>query len=58
MSNSSTSRRKMLAAQEDIANRIVDLAQRKDMTVYQTVNDILEQALRVEELGMSLQTGC
>jgi len=53
--SSSTSRRKMLAAQEDIANRIVDLAQRKDMTVYQTVNDILEQALRVEELGMSLK---
>jgi len=53
--SSSTSRRKMLAAQEDIANRIVDLAKRKDMTVYQTVNDILEQALRVEELGMSLK---
>jgi len=45
----------MLAAQEDIANRIVDIAKRKDMTVYQTVNDILEQALRVEELGMSLK---
>ncbi len=44
----------MLAAQEDIANRIVELAKRKEMTVYQTVNDILEQALRVEELGMSL----
>ncbi|MFC1804125.1 hypothetical protein ACFL0D_09220 [Thermoproteota archaeon] len=53
--SSSTSRRKMLAAQEDIANRIVELAKRKDMTVYQTVNDILEQALRVEELGMSLK---
>lgn len=52
---SSTSRRKMLAAQEDIANRIVEVAKRKDMTVYQTVNDILEQALRVEELGMSLR---
>jgi hypothetical protein len=45
----------MLAAQEDIANRIVELAKRKDMTVYQTVNDILEQALRVEEFGMSLR---
>ena len=53
--STSTSRRKMLAAQEDIANRIVDLAKRKDMTVYQTVNDILEQTLRVEELGMSLK---
>jgi hypothetical protein len=53
--SSSTSRRKMLAAQEDLANRIVEVAKRKDMTIYQTVNDILEQALRVEELGMSLK---
>jgi hypothetical protein len=45
----------MLAAQEDIASKIVDLAQKKNMTVYQTVNDILEQALRVEELGLPLQ---
>lgn len=50
----SSSRRKMLAAQEDIANKIVELANRKDMTVYQTVNDILEQALRVEGIGLSL----
>ncbi|MCW4049831.1 MAG: hypothetical protein NWE89_08855 [Candidatus Bathyarchaeota archaeon] len=52
---SSTSRRKMLAAQEDIANQIVELAKRKDMTVYQTVNDILEQAMRVEGIGLSLK---
>ncbi len=52
---SSTSRRKMLAAQEDIANEVVELAKRKDMTVYQTVNDILEQALRVEGIGLSLK---
>lgn len=45
----------MLAAQEDIANKIVELAKRKDMTVYQTVNDILEQALRVEGIGLSLK---
>jgi len=45
----------MLAAREDIANRVVELAKRKDMTVYQTVNDILEQALRVEEHGISLR---
>jgi hypothetical protein len=45
----------MLAAQEDIANLIADLAKRKDMTVYQTVNDILEQALRVEGMGLSLR---
>jgi len=51
----SSSRRKMLAAKEDIANKIVELANRKDMTVYQTVNDILEQALRVEGIGLSLK---
>ena len=51
----STSRRKMLAAQEDIANLIADLAKKKDMTVYQTVNDILEQALRVEGMGLTLR---
>jgi len=45
----------MLAAQEDIANLIADLAKRKDMTVYQTVNDILEQALRVEGMGLTLR---
>jgi hypothetical protein len=44
----------MLAAQENIANEIVELAQRKDMTVYQTVNDILEQALRVDKMGFTL----
>ncbi|MBN2336862.1 hypothetical protein JXL21_15005 [Candidatus Bathyarchaeota archaeon] len=51
----SSTRRKMLAAQEDIANKIVELANRKDMTVYQTVNDILEQAIRVEGIGLSLK---
>jgi hypothetical protein len=45
----------MLAAQEDIANLIAELAKRRDMTVYQTVNDILEQALRVEGMGLSLR---
>jgi hypothetical protein len=52
---SSSGRRKMLAAQEDIANKITDMAKKKDATVYQTVNDILEQALRVEEIGLSLK---
>jgi len=49
-----STRRKMLAADERIANRIVDMAKRRESTVYQTVNDILEQALRVEEMGLSL----
>jgi hypothetical protein len=45
----------MLAAQEDIANEIVELAKRRDMTVYQTVNDILEQAISVDKMGFTLE---
>ncbi|MBS7652968.1 MAG: hypothetical protein QW486_09430 [Candidatus Bathyarchaeia archaeon] len=48
-------RRKMLAADEDLANRVVELAKRKGVTVFQTVNEILEQALRVEEAGLRLR---
>ena len=44
----------MLAADEDIANRIVEVAKRRGSTVYQTVNDILEQALRVDSMGLAL----
>lgn len=49
-----STRRKMLAADEDIANKIVEVAKRRGSTVYQTVNDILEQALRVDGMGLSL----
>ena len=46
--------RKMLAADEQLANKIAEMAKRRELTVYQTVNDILEQALRVEQMGLSL----
>jgi hypothetical protein len=49
-----SARRKMLAADEDIANKIVEVAKRRGSTVYQTVNDILEQALRVDGMGLAL----
>jgi hypothetical protein len=49
------SKRKMLAAEEGVANKVAELAARRGTTVYQTVNDILEQALRVEEAGISLK---
>ena len=45
----------MLAAREQIANRVAELARRRGTTVFQTVNDILEQAVRVEEMGLSLE---
>ncbi len=49
------SKRKMLAAEEDLANKVAELANRRGLTVYQTVNDILEQALRAEEQGLNLK---
>ena len=45
----------MLAAEEDVANKVAELAAKKGLTVYQTVNDILEQALRAEETGLNLK---
>lgn len=51
----SLARRKMLAADEELANRVVELAKRRGVTVFQTVNEILEQALRVEEAGLRLK---
>lgn len=44
----------MLAADEDIANKIVEVAKKRGSTAYQTVNDILEQALRVDGMGLAL----
>lgn len=49
-----STRRKMLAADEDIANKIVEMAKRREWTVYQTVNEILEQALRADGMGFFL----
>lgn len=49
------SQRKMLAADEGLANKVAELASKRGLTVRQTVNDILEQALRVEEAGISLK---
>ena len=49
-----STRRKMLAADESIANKIVEMAKRRELTVYQTVNDVLEQAVRADEMGLSL----
>ena len=49
------SKRKMLAAEEDLANKIVKLAEKKGLTVYQTVNDILQQTLKAEESGINIK---
>jgi len=49
-----STRRKMLAADEELANRIVEVAKRRGSTVYGTVNEILEQALRADGMGLIL----
>jgi hypothetical protein len=45
----------MLAAEEDLANKVAQLAEKRGLTIYQTVNDILEQALRAEKEGINLK---
>ena len=47
-------KRKMLAARLDLADKIMDIAAHKG-TLYDYVNDILEQAIRAEDLGLSLK---
>ncbi|MDP6048500.1 MAG: hypothetical protein QGG23_03545 [Candidatus Bathyarchaeota archaeon] len=49
-----SSRRKMLAADEEIANKLVEIAKRRGSTVYSTLNEILEQVLRADGMGLSL----
>jgi len=47
-------RRKMLAARGNLADRISEIAARRG-TLYDFVNDVLEQAVRAESLGLSLK---
>jgi len=49
-----STQRKMMAADANLANKIVELAKRRESTVFRTVNDILEEALRVDQMGLSL----
>ena len=49
-----STQRKMMAADAKLANKIVELAKRRDSTVFKTVNDILEEALRADQMGLSL----
>ncbi|MBS7615211.1 hypothetical protein KEJ18_05725 [Candidatus Bathyarchaeota archaeon] len=48
-------KRKMLAARLDLADKISEISSRKG-TLYDYVNEILEQAIRAEEIGLSLKT--
>jgi len=46
--------RKMLAARADLADKVSEIAMRKG-TLYDFVNDILEQAVRADSMGLTLR---
>lgn len=46
--------RKLLAARLDLADKISELALRKG-TLYDYINDILEQTIKIESMGLSLR---
>lgn len=50
-----SSRRKLLAAREDLAERIAEIASRRRWTLYEFVNELLEEAIRADEMGVSLR---
>lgn len=50
-----SSRRRLLAAREDLAEKIAEIANRRKWTLYDFVNEILEEAIRADSLGVSLR---
>lgn len=48
-------RRKMLAAREDLVEQISDIANRRGFTLFNMINDLLELAIKVEGMGLSLR---
>ena len=49
-----SSRRKMLAAREDLADKLSNMAVSKGFTIFGMVNNLLELAVSVEAMGVSL----
>lgn len=48
-------RRKLIAAREDLAEKLIRVAERRGLTFYRLVNEVIEQALRAEAMGASLK---
>ena len=48
-------RRKMLAARDDLADKIGKIAQSRGFTVFGMVNDLLDLAIKVDGMGISLR---
>ena len=49
------SRRKMLAARDDLADKISEIANSKGFTLFGMINNILELAIEAEKMGISLE---
>jgi len=52
---SSPANRRFLAAKEPLVNKLRSIAEARSKTLYGLTNEILEQAIRAEELGEELQ---
>ena len=48
------SKRKMLAAREDLAIRLLEVADRKNVKLFGMLNETLEMVLKTEDMGLSL----
>jgi len=48
-------RRKMLAARDDLVDRISEIADSKGFTLFGLINSLLELAVKVENMGISLE---
>jgi hypothetical protein len=55
LGNGSKKEKKLLAVQDDLAQRIIEIANRKGMTVYSFTNEILQQAIKADGMNQSLE---
>jgi hypothetical protein len=48
-------RRKMLAAKDDLADKVGKIAEKRGFTLFSMVNDLLDLAIKVDNMGVSLK---
>lgn len=49
------SKRKFLAARGDLVTKLTEIAHKKNVTLYGLLNELLQQAIRTEEMGRTLE---
>ncbi|MDK6027828.1 hypothetical protein QPL79_00395 [Ignisphaera sp. 4213-co] len=55
MSSEASQKRKVLVAREDLVNSLSLVAKKRGSTLYSLTNEIIEQALRAESMGVTLR---